>query len=100
MAESIAAEEDGAKNKQKFKEQKLQKPKEEKKSGLDGLMDDFEDDLDIEGEDELMEENNTAKLGAEINMIKSASSEMIAEGERKMKHAAKGDSVDQFMNAD
>ena len=63
-------------------------------------MDDFEDDLDIEGEDELMEENNTAKLGAEINMIKSASSEMIAEGERKMKHAASGDKVDQFMNAD
>lgn len=73
---------------------------EEKKAGLDGLLDDFEDDLSVEGEDELMEENNTAKLGAEINMIKSASSEMIAEGERKLKHASKGDEVDQFMNPD
>ena len=63
-------------------------------------MGELEDDLDIEDEDQLMEENNTAKLGAEINMIKSASSEMIAEGERKMKHMAKSPTTDQFMNPD
>ena len=64
------------------------------------MLGDFEDDLDIEDENDLMEDNKAAGLGAEINMIKSASSEMIAEGERKMKYASKGDDVDKFMNQD
>lgn len=45
----------------------------------------LEDDLDIEDEDELMEDQNKAKLASEINMVKVMSEEMLADGSKKLK---------------
>ena len=64
------------------------------------MLDDFEDDLDVDNEDELMDDQNKAMMAGELNMIKSASSEMLAEGERKMKYAHQGAEVDKYMNLD
>lgn len=101
MAESMAKEEEAAQARKKLKEVKMSEMnKEEKKGGLEGALDAFEDDLDVEGEDALMEDQNKAKLGAEINLLKSMSSEMLDEGERRLKNAKHGDSVDKYMNSD
>ena len=61
---------------------------------------DFEDDLDIENEEELLEDQNKAKLASEINMVKQMSEEMLADGATKLANAKHGDTVDKYMNAD
>ena len=61
-------------------------------------MEGFEDEFDIENEEELLEDQNNAKLASEINMIKSMSQEMLASGQEKIKNAKHGDTVDKYMN--
>ena len=53
--------------------------------GLSSALDGLEDDMDIENEDELMEDQNKAKLASEINMVKVMSEEMLADGTKKLR---------------
>ena len=54
--------------------------------------------MDIENEEELLEDQNKAKLASEINMVKQISEEMLADGAEKLKNAKHGDGVDKYMN--
>ena len=102
MAESISKDEEADEEKKQRKANKaVQNKGEEKKTGgLDDMLNEFEDDLSVEDEADLMEDQNNAKLGAEINLVKQMSSEMLQDGATRMKHAAHGDAVDKFMNKD